>query len=353
MLTLCVPQAAAADSWWNTLGSFFSREQNVNKYRIYDSNTVVHTFGVGQPQFYWINNEELIFVPMHIIPDASAPNKERYSFSVSRWNIRTGVIDVLHKFGEIRPRLCFFAGYVTIKLRPPGGHGERVLHGPLGEERQDAPNRPFNDVVCRPADSLPQLPAWTKGRQIRWLQSLDAGFIDFGEINRAREYKPLRLYRHGAKQEEGIQLALHDGLVVSRFPYYAFKNAFLVIGDWPRQPPPQDAPYPAYWLYQDGHVETIADIPWGPWRRASLSISPTRAGLLLASSHFKSPDRPEHAGLYLFAKDRVHKLSAAWINGLAVEVSPDGCRAAFAAAPTVTRKTNVLKAIDVCAENPK
>lgn len=96
-----------------------------------------------------------------------------------------------------------------------------------------------------------------------------------------------------------------------------------------------------YWLYADGRVEKIADLPWGPWRQAGLAVFPTRAGLVLASS--------AAAGLYLLHAGQVDKLLEGRIAGLAVAVSPDGCRIAFSYSPAVTEKKNVLQAMSLCA----
>ena len=59
--------------------------------------------------------------------------------------------------------------------------------------------------------------------------------------------------------------------------------------------------------------------------------------------------RLAHAGLYLLNAGRVEKLAKGWIAGLAVAVSPDGCRIAFSYSPAVTEKKNVLQAMSLCA----
>jgi hypothetical protein len=106
-------------------------------------------------------------------------------------------------------------------------------------------------------------------------------------------------------------------------------------------------------MYRDGRVEKIADIPWGPWRSsAGFRPFPTRAGIVMASSNFNVRDNTDlaHAGLYLLTSEgRLEKVLSAWVDGLDVSVSPDGCMIAFTYARVVTRKNNVLQAMNLCA----
>lgn len=348
---LLLPKAAQAQSdFWKTLSSVFDRKGGVqSKYPIIDSRTTVYTLGVGAPQFYWINNDELLFVPMQITPDASAPNGARVNFSLARWHTRTGAITKLRDFGTGEPRLCFLEGYLLLVVIERD-NTRRVYHGPLGAERADNADRRFNYVLCRPTDELPGPPAWTEGRHIRWLEQPNSGFIDFGELKQGINYEPLVLYTPGAGQTEGIQLPLYRRRTIPRFPYFPFKDAFFVESNWHVHPRPKDIAYPVYWLYRDGRVERIADIPWGAWRATSdFTVVPTRAGLLLISSNVRSPTDLANAGLYLLTAQKIEKLSTAWIEGHSVAMSPNGCRAAFTYATTITQKRNILQVIDLCS----
>ena len=114
----CANTRAAESTVWESLRSLFaSSGTNNSKYRIYDSRTVAHTVGVGASQFFWINNEELLFIPMQITPDASSINKERTTWSLARWNIKSGEIKRLREFGTGNPRLCLSEGYVSIHVQ--------------------------------------------------------------------------------------------------------------------------------------------------------------------------------------------------------------------------------------------
>ena len=184
------------------------------------------------------------------------------------------------------------------------------------------------------------------------MEKLDAGFVDYGDRLKWLENTPVAFYRHGAKQHEGIDLAIGRRDAGKRFHYYEFKRAFYFASHYHHHPRPKEIPYPVYWLYADGRVEKLADIPWGPWRAAGLDTAPTRAGLVMASSNFnvRNANDLEHAGLYLLSNGRVEKILRAWVASLAVAVSPDGCSIAFTYAPVMTQKNNVLMAMRLCEQ---
>src|SRR5436853_7423163 len=55
--------AVAEDSIWESLRALFSKK---SKYPVYNSRTVAHTYGTMAPQFFWLNDYEVLFVPMQI-----------------------------------------------------------------------------------------------------------------------------------------------------------------------------------------------------------------------------------------------------------------------------------------------
>ena len=316
-----------------------------SRYPTVDSRTL--TDGAN-PSFVWIDNEELLFVSAMPNPEAKR-TWEQLNYAISRWNTRSGAVTRVRAFGHERPSLCLHEGRFLYGRRLRDGSRE-AYHGKLGESEQRVDPRRYVPLFCRPRAEVPALPKWTGGREIRWLEKLGAGFVDFGEDEKSSENTPVRLYRPGMAQEEGIELPFGRRSIAKRFPYHEFQGAFFVASDYPQSPRPQRVPYPVYWLHADGRVERIADIPWGPWRQAGLSVFPTRAGLAMASSNSTVEGTDlAHAGLYLLNAGRVEKLAKGWIAGLAVAVSPDGCRIAFSYSPAVTEKKNVLQAMSLCA----
>jgi hypothetical protein len=323
-----------------------------SKYTIFDSRAM--TFG-SDPKFFWINDNELLFVSIRTSPDTSAPAQERFTYAVSRWNIQTGAVTEVKDFGENRPDICLNDGFVLYRGTRKDGAPE-AYHGKLGQSMRQVDGKQYGFFFCQLRDKTPKLPDWTEGREIRWLEKLDAGFVDFGDTQKWLENTPIRLYRHNAKQAEGIQLPFGRRDVGKRFRYYAFRSAFFVESDYYLHPRPREVPYPVYWLYTDGRIEKILEIPWGPWRSsASFFPFPARAGLVMASSNFNVRDNSDlgHAGLYLLSDGRVEKILSGWIANLEVAVSPNGCKIAFTYAPVVTRKNNVLQAIDLCEGRAK
>lgn len=326
-----------------------SPSHSERKYRILDSRSRAHTFGAGDPQFFWINNDELLFMAVQVSPDASAQNKERINYTVSRWDTRSGAVSKVRDFGEDRPRICYYDGQVLYQFRR-SDESLVAYHGKLGEPERAVDPTEYGQLFCRRLDEIPKIPHWMKEREARRLERINDGFVDFGELKKAMENTPVRLYRYGEKQEAGIQLPFGRRDISWRFPYYQFKDAYFVESHYWVHPRPKEIPYPVFWLYRDGRVEKIADVPWGPWRsRASFFVFPTRAGLVLYSHNARSEFEIAYAGLYLFSAGKVERIVAGWVVGTAV--SPDGCKLAFTYAPTITRKNNVLQAMNLCERN--
>jgi hypothetical protein len=319
------------------------------KYPVLDSLTRAHA---GDPQLFWINNDEVLFLAVRVFTDPESPNKEGINYLVNRWNIRSGAVSKVRDFGGDRPKICYHDGQVLYQVRR---RDDSFIgyHGKLGETERAVEPREFHASFCRRLKEIPSIPQWMKDREARRLERINDGFVDFGETKRWIENTPVRLYRYGEEREAGKQLPFGRREISYRFPYYEFKDAYFVVSQYWVHPRPKEIPYPVFWMYRDGRVEKIVDIPWGPWRSsASFRPFPTRAGVVMASSNFNVRDSTDlaHAGLYLLRNEGpVEKVLSAWIDGLEVSVSPDGCMIAFTYARVVTRKNNVLQAMNLCS----
>lgn len=318
------------------------------QYPIWDSKTTVRAPDSATPLF-WISDEEVLFVAQRIVPDPTVPHSgEGVEYRVSIWSIPTGAIRTLYDAGRNRLRVCYSDGVVRIRVQKKDGTFDDLYGSPVKLAPRE-PGKTYHGILCRPEDQLAQLPAWTRGREIRLLPRIDAGFLDFGEERRAMENTPIQLYRPGAKQEEGQTLQLGRRDIENSIRYFSFKDAFFLASTYWQHPRPQGVPYPVYWLYMDGRVEQIVDIPWGPWRsRASSWPIPTKAGVAMVSHNFNVRNSRDlaDAGLYLISGTSVTRVLKAWIEG--TSVSPNGCRLAFDYAEYVTRKLNRLMVIDLC-----
>jgi len=321
------------------------------KFPTFDSSTIAHTLGANDPQFFWINNDELLFLAIRSSSDSIAPNKERVLYAVSRWDTRTAKVSIVQDFSENLPRICFYDGYVLYQFRRKDNSIE-AYHGKLGEPARSVDGKDYGQKFCRRIDETLKTPQWMEGREVRPLEQLNAGFVDFGDKQKWLENSPVRLYRFEEVQAGGILLPFGRREIEPRFPYFRFKDAFFVESTYPRVPRPKEIPYPVFWLYRDGRTEKIAEIPWGPWReRASLWIAPTSAGIVIGTHNFRTETDLGHAGLYLQTPEGVGKVLTGWINGTVV--SPDGCRIAYTYARVVTRKNNVLRAMNLCEGSRK
>jgi hypothetical protein len=317
------------------------------KFPIVDSRVRARAFGPPDPQLFWINNEEVLFLAVRVLADASTPGKEELNYTVSRWNTRSGEILKVRDLGEDPPRICYYDGQVLYQVRRRDGSFV-AYHGKLGEPERAVDSRQYGRNLCRPLDEIPKTPDWMKDREARRLGRINDGFIDFGERQKWLENTPVRLYRYGESREEGKPLPFGRREISWRFPYYEFKNAYFVESDYWVHPRPKEIPYPVFWLYLDGRVERIADIPWGPWRsNASFFVFPVRPGIVMYSHNARNEVDIAHAGLYLLRGGTVERVVKGWVGGAVV--APDGCKLTFTYAPNMTSQSSVLKAMNLCA----
>ena len=316
------------------------------RFPIIDSRVYARSFGASDPQLFWINNEQVLFLAVQAIAEHGTSSKERLDYTVSSWNTRTGEVFKVKHFGENAPRICYYEGQVLYEARRKDGSFV-TYHGKIGELDRAVDSREYGRTLCRRLDDIPKMPSWTKDRETRRLERLSDGFIDYGERQKWMENTPVRLYRYGENQEAGKLLPLGRREISWRLPYYEFKDAYFVESHYPQHPRPRHVPYPVFWLYRDGRVEKIAEIPWGPWRSsASFFVFPAKPGLVLYSHNARNEFDIAHAGLYLLHK-KVEQVLRGWVVGLAV--APDGCKLAFTYARNMTRKNNVLQVMNLCA----
>jgi hypothetical protein len=327
-----------------------SEAKLAQRFRVWDSRAMITVRHSGKGMS-WINDDEIMFVGIRIVSDPTvAHTGERVEYKLDIWNIRNGAIRTLREFGRQSIRPCFSDGHVLVWTRTKDGT-HQSYYGDTNSISLAAPGKQFDGLFCRPVEQVPTLPVWTQGREIRWLERIDGGFLDFGEQRGAMENTAVRFYRHGASQHEGIQLPVGRREIATAIPYFAFKDAYFVASTYWQHPRPQGVPYPVYWLYADGRLERIVEIPWGPWRsRASSWTIPTNVGVLMVSHNFNVRNSRDlaDAGLYLISGTSATRVLKAWIESVAV--SPNGCKLAFDFADHVTQKVNTLRAIDLCKE---
>lgn len=318
------------------------------KLRIWDSKALVSVRHSGKG-VSWINDDEIMFVGIRIIPDPSvAHTGEGVEYKLSIWNIRNGAVRILRDFGRRSIRPCFSDGHVLVWTRTKDGV-HQSYYGDTNSIALAEAGKQFHGIFCRPVDQVPKLPAWTEGHEIRWLEKIDGGFLDFGDKGKILENTPIRFYRHGAKKDDEIVLSIGRRDVKTTFPYHAYVNAYAVETTHSVQPLAQGVPYILYWLRPNGQIERNGEIPYGEWRRGGSTWSiPTRAGILSISTNANVRNARDlaHAGLYLTNDRGFGKILTSFTTAAAV--SPSGCRVAFNASDTIGEKQSVLKAIDLC-----
>ena len=318
-----------------------------SEFAIVDSKAWVEADNLGK-RIFWVSDEEVLFVGYGTLGRATEGHAaEIGDYQMSIWNVRSNAVRVLHEFAEGGPYPCFSEGHLLVRVRAQGQL--QSYYGDKDSIRKMATNREFHEMFCRPVQDVPVLPRWTRERDVVWLQKVDAGFVDFGERAKGTEHGPVRFHRHGSSEREGILLPVGRRDIRRSFPYYAFKDAFFVESTYLHLPRPEGVPYPVYWLYRDGRLEKILDLPWGPWRsRGSSWPVPTKRGIVIISHNANPRNAADlrYAGLYLVTSGSVKKILTGWIQATAV--SPNGCWLAFDVADRISRRANVLKAVDLC-----
>ena len=316
------------------------------KYPLIDSGIRVDALGTPYRQAYWVSNDSLLFIGVEYSNTITSTGLKKVTYSLMVWNFKTKEIKTIRTFEKSRPGLCFDEGVVLYYSKKDDGTFE-AYQGKLGsEQRVDLSNK-FNYLFCRPFAKAPGAPSWTKDHEIRWLEKLGAGFLDFGPSVGRFNNTPIRLYKPGTKQSDGLVLPFGRRDVEPRFPYFPFANAFFVESTVSIYPRPKDVPYPLYWLYENGRIEKFADVPWGPWRSSgSFFVSPARPGVLMVSNNARSPSQIDYAGVYLLSDGHVKKLVTGWVLGM--KVSPDGCSAALSYWPRMTLKYSSLRVLRLC-----
>ena len=319
-----------------------------DNYPIIDSGIHVEAIGTPDQQAFWVTNDSVLFLGVEYSKTITSTGLKKVPYSLVVWNFKTREIKTIRTFEKYRPVLCFDEGVVLYYSKKDDGTFE-AYQGRLGSEHRIDLSNKFNYRFCRPLAEAPGAPAWTKDHEIRWLEKLGAGFLDFGPTVSSFNNTPIRLYRPGEKQSEGLELPFGRRDVERRFPYFPFANAFFVESTVSIYPHPKDVPYPVYWLYENGRIEKIADIPWGPWRSSGgFFMTPVRPGLLMVSHNARSQHQIHHAGIYLLANGHVQKLIAGWV--LSIKASPDGCNVAFSYSSQMSRKNNSLRVLRLCQE---
>lgn len=335
----------------------------------------------GIKDIYWLDNTKLLFLAKE--PNWVSPAGEgRELLSLMLWDLEAG--KPLRLRGPGIDGLCVGDDLVRYYRRriDIGKYDELERYaGRFGEEKV-VPTVPIDRESCRPQAELPPLPDWAKGRRITRLRP-EHGFLEWSSLPEGGYLAvvPVKLYRYGASESQGIALA--PALTQQTSPlveYFPNERAYLLITDQPDGPPiplrrqrgfAQKTKVQHWWLSPEGTVtlgltvhavnvsyaESTLTFPGG--KRITFptmmgSITPFGERYLVSGDDAGSGDYLKRSGLYVVDRSGVALIA----KGLTtkVSISPDGCRAAFGlddSDPMVSPHRYRLHVIDQCKGDSK
>ena len=308
--------------------------------------------------FGWIDNQRI--VAMVIDQIKPHPNGgTRLSRSLKRWDVSSNAITTLVDDDQIAA-VCVGGGnirYYIKKLTPEGKEGLEGHFGMDGNIRQTTEKGAFFPSTCELQSKYP-LPEWTKNIpnpeiNIRRLRP-EHGFLVVKRSAVEQEVNEIAMYAPQAPGSLDVSKLL-GGRPIKRPTisplYFEFKKAYLVES--------VSKDIPAWWLYPDGQIEKA-------WRlsRGDMNVSKTLSGgLLIPTAVFPifggntfEPGPIGDNGLYSFAGLNNPKRIVKGRIAQELEVSPDGCKVAFANddRPTIDPRKPMLfhklQVINLCPE---
>jgi hypothetical protein len=304
----------------------------------------------------WIDNETLL-LEEYTGKVVTRHNGGRVRvFHLISYNYKSGK---RHDYGRVGTELCYADGYVSHGMRPDD-EDEHVIvvYGELGKEtrRRIKPGElAFERGArgsCRLWSERPARPRWANEKTSIWYLWPRLGFIDC----QTRAVNPLtrnvKARFHRTDDEIGVELPFSCEEVAGfdALRYYPFKGAYFALEYDYRHPWPKGRNRRAFWLYPDGHVETLTF----PYSKAIRQTAiPVVDGILA----FSRPDnREDDYWVYFLTPDSSKALYRGDATGI---TSPDGCKVAMLIDPNFKDKVwsrNVkepiyLKVLDFCESN--
>lgn len=278
----------------------------------------------SSPRFRWLDNHRIVAL-VGERPDPQPSGRQRMIHAMKVWDVSTNEVHTL--VADDVDALCLVDGYFRIMVRKSGPDGKEALEFYAGREGalQRVPPDRFDYMSCRPVSEVP-LPEWTKSERdadvnIQRLNPED-GFLLIRRESRDSPAAGMVLHRPDGSSSD-VSSILGDRPV--KYPYiqpiyFEFKKAYLMhlVGSW---------------LYRDGRV--VQDEALSPKSLAierSLSgdhLTPTASFSVFVARTFE-PSLIGKQGLFEFIESDNHRRVVKGRIGRQREVSPDGCKLAFA-----------------------
>lgn len=285
--------------------------------------------GLQLTTFRWLDDHRLITLAIDRIEMLPKGYTKLFQ-SLKVWDIASNTVTTL-----VEPDvggLCVGDGFIRYYIRRIGEDGKEVIDryfGPVGQTKKFTSPGALDRVSCRLKSEI--LPEWAQKIpevNIRYLRP-EHGFLVIDRDSVDHAPRTLRLYRPGSTKDQGIDLSKLLGDPPPKYPmifprYFEFKQAYLLNAIPSGQL--------AMWLFPDGRIEPALSrdqIDIKLKRKGSTYSFQVKKGVLFGASSF-ADDKVRDGGLFLFDERLRPQRVVAGRIGQEIEVSPDGCKAAFA-----------------------
>jgi hypothetical protein len=302
----------------------------------------------------WMDNERIL-MRVDTGKRINTPDGGQYAtFDLISYNYKTGK---RHNYGRVGQQICYADGYISHTRADDDDNNVIIaVYGELGKEAVRRVRR--GEMLfergargsCRPWSELPKRPSWVSEKTTIWFLWPRFGFIDC----RTKFVSPLTRHVkarfHQFDEKVGVELPFSCSEVsgYGTLRYHPFKNAYFSFESDVDIPWPRGRDRRAFWLYPDGHVETLTF----PYSQAIRHTATPIADGILA---FAQPaNRKDDYWVYYVTPRSSQRLFRGDAAGI---TSPDGCKVAMLIDPDFKAKvwshdvkTPVeLKVLDFCS----
>ncbi len=300
--------------------------------------------------FGWVDNETFVVMMRTDERYARKDGGEVQVARVATINYRTGERKT---YGKVSSQLCFADGYISYIFSDYATSELFASYGELGKEvvRKIKPGELLFDRAltgsCRPWNERPATPHWLEQNTRFWHLWPNSGLINCRANDVSVRTRSVRAQFHPLSHEAGVELPFSCYQVFRGLRYHPFKRAYFSLEFDFRSPWPEGRDRKAFWLYPNGHVETIV-LPFSAAIRES--AIPTARGIVAFAQPMK---RGEDYWVYLVTPESSKRILRGNASGL---TSPDGCRVAVLHDPEFNARVDgrsvsapvTLKVLELC-----
>lgn len=289
---------------------------------------------LGNP-IAWIDNETLLlYVNTRELVTRFNGTRSRV-FHLISYNYKSGE---RKDYGRAGSQICYADGYISYEMEADDEDEHGIaIYGELGKESRKKVRRgelTFDRGArgsCRPWSERPARPSWADTKTTIWYLWPRSGVIDCQTRAVNPFTKHIKARFHQPDDAMGVELPFsceevsgHEGL-----RYYRYRGAYFALEYDYRHPWPEGRDRRAFWLYPDGHVETLTFRYSQAIRERAI---PVTDGILV----FAGPaDRKDDYWVYFLTPNSSMRLFRGYATGV---TSPDGCKVAMVLDPDFKKK---------------